>query len=132
MKNKFIIICVILAAIMSLMSFTAVLTRLDKADDTDAAIETTEPTPTVKTAVIYSEANGPQGTIIYIEGMTWEEWVNSELNTYPHDFSVYENSVSFRGVEIFGASGVNADAPLDNLGIVYGNDVIEHPYYFFD
>ena len=98
MKNKFLTICIILAVILSVMSFTAILMpRNAEADDTD------EPTETVETSIVVKEIVIDGIIYHYVEGWTWRTFLkfeggydfhtqgaNGEYIGYHGDYLVFE------------------------------------------
>ena len=131
MKNRIITICVILAALMSFMSFAAVLTQMNaKGDEPE---EVTVEAPDLKSFILIGEMDGTiYGTFYYREGMTWDEWIFSEYNT---DRFELDGDVAYDGMLISASSGTEEDSegnlvPKDSLGNQGGQDVIEYPVYY--
>ncbi len=139
MKNKIITICVIMAAILSFMSFTAVLTLMNTKSD-DVVTEA----PELKSFKLIGNGSSVTnyGTYFYYEGMTWKEWLESDFNTSDGELNDEYSSdlISWQSYPLSGASGVYLDdngdgmagRPLDDLGQVKPTDVIEHSVYFFN
>ena len=131
MKNKIITVCIILAALLSFMSFAAVLTQMNSKGDEPE--EVTTEAPELKSFIVTSEFEGGYyGTFYYREGMTWEEWIDSE---YGSELFTIDGDVSFQGSFLNGSSGTKqADngclIPVDSLGIAHESDVIECSVYF--
>ena len=127
MKNKFLTICIILAVILSVMSFTAIL--MPRNSTSDEPTETVETLPEIKTARIHY-STGYSCTIIYYEGLTWSEWYNSEFNVFPNEFSVYDDYVSYCGCNLRGAVADDETGEvMETYGEVHPNDVITYSCY---
>ena len=107
MKNKFLTICIILAVILSVMSFTAILMpRNAEADDTD------EPTETVETSIVVKEIVIGGTVFHYVEGWTWRTLVafsGDDFHTQNEDF------VGFRGEYLVFESDQETPIGLDEV-----------------
>ena len=141
MKNKFITICVILAAILAFMSFTAVLMPKNATDsDVDEPETTTEEKePVIKEFKVYGVGTSvtERATFSYEEGMTWAEFIESDYNDFSSGvvITVQNDDVYFNGSEVVAASGTTDEdgyiRPVDRLDVSL-DDVISYEYYYIE
>lgn len=97
MKNKFLTICIILAVILSVMSFTAILMPRNATSD--------EPTETAEAAETSPEETLPESnsftvgdwTYRYFEGWTWRTFLKFEGGNDFHTQGANGEYIGYRG-----------------------------------
>ena len=107
MKNKFLTICIILAVILSVMSFTAILMPRNATSD-----EPTETVETAETSIVVKQFEIDGTVFRYVEGWTWRTLVafsGDDFHTQNVDF------VGFRGNYLVSESDEETPIGLDEV-----------------
>lgn len=146
MKKAFLTLCVILALLLSVGSFTLAFTQIVKDDapeDVEESVSETEPAPVIKTFTFYAWGSGMgvseyqekyPCTFSYEEGMTWAEFCDSEYGigfTYDLDSNSVVNSHTTQPVVSFTETIESPESP-SSYEAVSPNDVIEFDQYGSD
>lgn len=129
MKNKIITVCIILAAVLSFMSFAAVLTQMNTKGNEPDEVITEAPDSSKSGLSFFFNMAGQNLDLVYSfeEGITWKEFFESDayVGEMEH-FSVSSDSeVCYHDCYLcyFNDEGNQMSVTVD--------DIIEPRYYFF-
>ena len=134
MKNKIITVCIILAALLSFMSFAAVLTQMNaKGDEPEEKVseeivaDSTD--PDVFCMVFDGSASAPV-VFHFEEGVTWSEFMSSSSDN--GDFTLVDDRIQYCGYYVYSYNTSDVESgSLPESNFVYANDPIISTYYFF-